>query len=215
MTRDSKLKAMEAAAEPTPNSIPSWVAKQEDLSRALGRLPVRIPPPGLTTSLRVIASRERQRTMNRMTFRRKWETWCDRVRLSATNVMRPLALPLAGGIVSAVVLFSMWVVPTYPVLGKTTSDVPTILTTAPAVKGTAAMGVAGGDVVVDVTVDDQGRMVDYTILRGPRLLHDAALRRRLENMLLFTQFVPATEFGKPVPSKLRLSLFSSYINVKG
>jgi hypothetical protein len=215
MTRDSKLKAMEGAPEPALNSVPTLVAKPEDLSRALGRLPVRIPPPGLTTSLRVIASRERQRALDRMTLRRKWETWRDRVSLSATNVMRPLALPFAGGIVSALVLFSMWVVPTFPVLGKTTPDVPTMLTTAPAVKDTAAMGVAGGDVVLDVTVDDQGRMVDYTILSGARLQHDPALRRRLENMLLFTQFVPATEFGRPVPSKLRLSLFTSYINVKG
>jgi hypothetical protein len=41
------------------------------------------------------------------------------------------------------------------------------------------------------------------------------MRRRLENMLLFTEFVPATQFGVPTTSRLRLPVVSSRVEVKG
>lgn len=186
-----------------------------ELSRALSRLSLRVPPPELATSLRVIASRERQRMITRRTFRQVCASWCERFSLVFDNVMRPLALPFAGGVFSAVVLFGVCVVPTFPLLTNGGLDVSTILTTEATVKSTAAMDVSGGDVVVDVDVDGQGRMVDYTIVSGAGVLKDAALRRRLENLLLFTQFVPATSFGQPTTGKVRLSVFSSSIDVKG
>src|SRR5580700_7101900 len=98
--------------------------KDEVLSQALHALPARIPPPGLTTSLRVIASRHRQRQSSRSSV-----TWRDRARLFATNLMRPLALPFAGGVFSTVVLFSTYLIPTYPVRGTGATDVPTALST--------------------------------------------------------------------------------------
>lgn len=186
------------------------ILSNQGLSRALRSLPVRVPPPGLRTSLRVLASRERQRILNHRTF-----AWYDRVRLFAHDLMRPLALPFAGGVFSTVVLFSMWLVPTYPVRGDSTFDVPTVLTTEATVKGTAPIGTGGSDVVVDVIVDGQGRMVDYTIVSGPSLLKNEALRRSVENTLLFTEFTPATTFGYPMAGKMRLFLHSSHIDVKG
>lgn len=178
---------------------------------ALRDLPARVPPPGLRTSLRVLASRERQRLLGRQ----GGVAWRDRFSLFASNLMRPLALPFAGGVFSTVVLFSMWLVPTYPLRGDSTFDVPTILTTEATVKGTAPIGAGGGDVVVDVTIDGQGRMVDYTVVSGRNALNSEALRRNLENMLLFTVFTPATAFGQPTSGKMRLSLRTSHIDVKG
>ena len=129
--------------------------------------------------------------------------------------MRPLAFPVAGGVCSAIVLFSTWVVPTYPVRAANSVDVPTILNTVATVKGTAPIGVAGGDIVVDVLVDGQGRMIDYSVVSGTRVEKDEALRRRLDNFLLFTEFVPATSFGQPTVSRLRLTLGSNRVDVKG
>src|SRR5712692_9772583 len=80
----------------------------EALTRALGSLPRRIPPPGLTTALRVLASHERQRIRARRRPLDRWAAWRDRVLLAANNVMRPLALPACGGVFSAVVLLGMW-----------------------------------------------------------------------------------------------------------
>lgn len=192
--------------------------EDRDLSTALRALP-RQTPPGLTTSLRVIASRERQR---RLASQRGWWNrlldFSDRVSLRASNLMGPLVVPFTGGVFSAVVLFGI-MLSTYPVHANTEAgfDVPTMLTTEATVKGTGPIctGEDGDVVVVDISLDGQGRMVDYTIVSGAAVLQNSALRRRLENMLLFTEFVPATAFGKPTTSRLRLPLLSSRVEVKG
>jgi hypothetical protein len=185
------------------------------LSRALGSLPARVPPAGLTTSLRVIASRERQRHLRSRTLAGIFSTWRDRVSLFTNNLMRPLALPFAGGVFCAVVLFSMLVVPTYPVRANSSFDVPTMLTTEATVKDMGPIRIAGDDTVVDVTIDGQGRMIDYTIVSGHCILRSESLRRSLENALLFAEFTPATAFGQPTSGKMRLSLRASHIDVKG
>jgi hypothetical protein len=188
----------------------------ETLTRALRSLPSRVSPAGLTTSLRIIASRERQRMLGQRTFAHRWAGWRQSLSLSMTNFMRPMAIPFAGGVLSAVVLFSMWLVPTYPLRANSTYDIPTMLSTEASIKGAAAVGDANGEIVVDVTVDDQGRMVDYHVVSGQVLLQDQNLRRRLENMLLFTAFIPATSFGQPMAARMRLSLHAlSQIDVKG
>jgi hypothetical protein len=191
----------------------------QELRAALRALP-RVSPPGLKTSLRVLASRERQRRLTAQLGRwGRLTAWSDRFSLHAGNLMRPLALPFAGGVFSAVVLFGVMLGSTYPVHANTgsESDVPTILTTSAGVKGLGPIS-TGDDsdvVVVDVSLDDQGRMVDYAIVSGAAVLQNAALRRRLENMLLFTEFVPATQFGVPTTSRLRLPVVSSRVEVKG
>jgi hypothetical protein len=178
------------------------------LNRALRSLPLRVTPAGLTSSLRVIASRERMRLHGRpIEFK-------DRCRLFFDNLMRPLALPFAGGVCSTIVLFSMWLVPMYPVRGSSAFDVPTALTTEAALWLTAPIAANGGDVVVDVNIDPDGRMIDYKVVCG-NVTRDETLRRSIEGTLLLTRFVPATAFGLPVEGKVRLSLRSSHIDVKG
>lgn len=180
----------------------------ETVSRALQSLRRRTPPQGLASSLRVLASRERQRLMGGSGL-----AFADRFRLLCDNLMRPLAIPLAGGLFSAVALFSMWVVPTYPLRGSSTTDVPLMWTTQAAVKQTGPVAPAG-NVIVDVTVDDTGRMIDYHIVCG-NIADNEVLRRSLESFLIFTVFQPATALGQPVQGKIRLSLQSSQIDVKG
>jgi hypothetical protein len=183
------------------------------INRALRSLPVREPQPDLWTSLRVVASRERQR---RVSTRSLTATWRDRFELFSDNFLRSIALPVAGGVASAVILFSMCVVPAYPLrAAHATADVPTVLTTQVAVKGMAPFFGGGDDVVVDVTVDEQGRMIDYAVVAGASALANASLRRRLENVLLFTEFTPATSFGQPMSSRTRLWFRTSRIDVKG
>jgi len=186
------------------------------INRALRSLPVREPQPDLRTSLRVIASRERQRRLTRRSLASTIDLWRDRFELFTENFLRAVALPVAGGVASAVVLFSMCVVPAYPLrAAHATADVPTVLTTQVAVKGMAPFFGGGDDVVVDVTVDEQGRMIDYAVVAGASALANASLRRRLENVLLFTEFTPATSFGQPMSSKTRLWFRTSRIDVKG
>ncbi len=132
--------------------------------------------------------------------------------------MRPLALPAAGGLCSAIFLFSALVpafMPTYA-MARTPSlwDPPTMLLTEPMVKYMAPIAF-GGDAVVDVNIDDHGCIVGYSIVSstGP---DDAQLRRSIENNLLFTEFWPATAFGVPVAGTIRISYRSpAGIDVKG
>jgi hypothetical protein len=126
--------------------------------------------------------------------------------------MRPLAVPLAGGICSALLLFAL-LVPSFSWV-PSAQDVPIGLSTAATVKSMAPIGFEDGEAVVDVTIDDQGRLVDFNILHGHGPANDSFCRS-VENALLFTVFTPGTAFGQPVGGKLRLTFRSSSVEVKG
>jgi len=180
------------------------------LSNALRSLPPRMPPAGLRASLRAMASRECA-VRERSNLRAAGLGFADRFSLWANNLMRPLALPFAGGILSALGLFSIWLTPTYPLRADTGFDVPVGLPTEAAIVGTFNIGVSSPDVVVDVYLDGD-RFVDYKVVSGE--LTNAELRR-LQNVLVFSRFVPARSFGVPRVSKIRVSLISSSIDVRG
>ena len=64
-------------------------------------------------------------------------------------------------------------------------------------------------VLVDVDVDEQGHFVDYQVVSGASVVSDPTTRRRMENLLLFTKFAPATSFGMPMAGKTRVLLLPS------
>lgn len=179
----------------------------------LHKLRRRVPPVEFRTRLRVIASHERQRRVYS-------PSWRDRATLYFDNVVKGFAVPAAGGVFAAILLFIMFVVPAYPLHGVAGMDVPTTLTTGVSLIsmgafGPSSLGSSDTDLVVDVSVDEQGRMIDYMIVAGSAALATSELRRRLENALIVSRFAPATAFGQPMPSKVRLWFRSSAIEVKG
>jgi len=180
--------------------------ENELLLNSLRSLPARIPPNQLTTRLRVMASRERARRL------RHAAGPFDYLRIWADNLMRPLALPFAGGLVSAIVLFSM-LVPGLPSISRTAfadSDVPTILYTEASLKSPLPFGLHDDEIIIDLLIDEEGCVIDYTLPPGPM---NPAIRRNIENNLLFARFNPATTFGRAMPARLRFRL--SQIEVKG
>ncbi|MBZ5678105.1 MAG: hypothetical protein LAP61_27990 [Acidobacteriia bacterium] len=181
---------------------------EEHVSIMLRSLPPRVPPAGLTTSLRVIASRERKRLVENRSLGQIFVSWLDRTRFMLRDMLRPLMLPATGGLFSAVVLFSMWVVPTYPMRAKMALDIPADLAAADVVdvvKGSAGVGLSDS-VLLDVDVDDQGHFVDYQVVSGASAVSDPTTRRRVENLLYFTKFAPATSFGMPMAGRARILL---------
>jgi hypothetical protein len=178
---------------------------EEQLRMLLRSLPPRVPPAGLTTSLRVIASRERQKLVEGRSLGRVFATWLDRTRFMLRDMLRPLMLPATGGVFSAVVLFSMWVVPTYPLRAKMAVDIPTQLTTGVQVQRSVTAALSDS-VLVDVDVDDQGHLLGYQIVSGADVVADPLMRRRMETALWFTTFSPATAFGMPMAGKTRVLL---------
>ncbi len=128
--------------------------------------------------------------------------------------MRPVALPAAGGLLAAMLLFAM-LMPTLALQARRgAGDVPVALFTEPAVKAQTPFGFGDADIGVEVLVDGQGRMIDYTVTQSGSLAKDPDLRRRIENNLLFTTFTPATAFGLPTPGKIYLYFRRSEIDVK-
>jgi Putative zinc-finger len=195
--------------------------RYSQLRQKLRALPKRMPPGDLTTRLRVVASKVRMESFGGAS---PWERWRGRVELSLRNLMRPLALPAVGGLCSAIFLFST-LVPmfksAFAMSGSfamsASEDVPTMLVTTPTLKYTAPVAFTDGDAVVDLQLDDQGRIIDFTIVNAPGQQSEA-LRRSIENSLLFTEFWPATTFGRGVAGTVRISFRSggsSRIDVRG
>jgi hypothetical protein len=73
------------------------------------------------------------------------------------------------------------------------------------------MGALSDAVMVEAYVDANGRVQDYKILSAPPDMKDSL--PELSNMLIFSQFRPATSFGRPTSGKVVLSF--SRVNVKG
>jgi hypothetical protein len=189
--------------------------RYSQLRQNLRLLPKLAPPADLTTRLRVVASKVRMESLGGAN---PWSRWRDRVELSLRNLMRPLALPAVGGLCSAVFLFST-LVPTfksaYAMSGS--GDIPTMLSTEPLLKYMGPVDFTDGDAVVDLQLDDQGGIIDVSIVSAPGQ-DGEKLRHSIKNGLLFTEFRPATTFGRGVASTLRISFRSSRssrIDVRG
>jgi hypothetical protein len=63
-------------------------------------------------------------------------------------------------------------------------------------------------------VDGQGRMADFAVVQGPSLANNPGLKRLIERKLLFTEFTPATLFGRPTSGKMYISFQRQQVNVK-
>ncbi len=209
--------------ECTPSVPRNQISEDQTLARVLRKLPRRVPSAELRSNLRVIASRARQDAARGPAE----SAWVVRLELFSKNLMRPLAIPFAGGIFSTVVAFSMWLSTgatvhassgfDIPIPASRRSQVTTLVTKDPSVQKTAPIQAYGlDDVVVDVTIDGSGGMIGYTIVSG-NATQDETLKRQIDTVLLLTKFNPAKTLGTPVEGKIRLSLSAlhSKIDVRG
>src|ERR1700761_681525 len=122
-----------------------------DVTRDLRNLSRRTPPAELRSALRVLASHERERVIRASAAASP--AWVDRLQLFSKNLMRPLALPFAGGTFSAIVAFSMWLSTgstvhasngfDIPIPASKRSQVKTLVTKDPSVMQTAPIQAFG------------------------------------------------------------------------
>lgn len=182
---------------------------------SLRSLPNRTPPAVLTTRLRVVASHELMRKSRNSTWTGWMRACLDDLQFWVQNAMRPFAIPTAGGFFSAAILFGLLSPFLSMPLISAADDVPTGLYTEASVKTVNPIDIIDADLVVELTIDEQGRMTNYTIPASQHSAASQALRRAVENNLLFTQFTPATTFGQPKIGKIRISFKTSHIDVRG
>ncbi len=189
--------------------------QQVRIKVSLGMLPARVPPARLEYVLRSMASREIARRRAGSGMAARLATWADAWQFRLDGLMRPVAMQIAGGLVSAILLFALFV-PMYAVPGRhLIQDVPTMLSTEARVNNVPDFDMNEDEVLVDLVVDGQGRIVDYSAPNGQDWMHNMPLRRRIENALLFTNFTPSTMFGQPASTRVRLTIRRSQIDVKG
>ncbi len=176
-------------------------------------LPQRRPSADLAMRLRVLASHESARRRCPCVASAKFAHVDLDFRLFADNLMRPLAIPTAGGFVSALLLFAVLA----PGLTTRGAAARQRCSHRSVHRGFGSLiiplGLYNENITIEVTIDGDGRVIDYSLPNGPS--KDPALHRSIENYLLFTQFTPVRNFGQPVKAKVRISFQSSRIEVKG
>ncbi len=168
--------------------LEAWETMQADL-RGLTRLQV---PAELALRLRVEVSQGLHRRM------------LEHLRVWMDNVLQPMLLPASGGVLAAIVCFCL-IMGSLVVPVTTTPDVPPAFFTPPRVRDVPPFDFNTGDapVVVVVPINAGGRAMGYRVLSGkssPELIH------QLDRVIYFSDFQPATWFGRPTGGQVVLSL---------
>ncbi len=193
----------------------SQLEAMQNLRAALRWMNQPLMPVALAAQLRVTASHERSRRLARMTLAARWRAWSATAQLWFDNLMRPVALPFAGGLLSAMTMFSLLVPSlsfshnftdqsflTYPegeVIALSSNG-----TYMPASYGErlcivpANMDSSEYANVLWLTINETGKVVDYSIERG-------SLTPDLQSIILFSQFTPATVLGLPTSGRVRVA----------
>jgi hypothetical protein len=163
-------------------------------------------PAALSTNLRVLASHERARRIAHKNLSSRLAHWVTATRLAFDNLMRPFAVPVTGGVLSAFVMFSLlvpslsfphshtyepplavaetdpqWGDPDGKLLGATADH-------ARLLPGSAV--IYGNEVSLTLLIDERGRVQDYYLSGGE-------LTDEMASLILFSQFAPATVSGQP------------------
>jgi hypothetical protein len=187
----------------------------------LSRVPRSAPPANLAVRIRVAAAQltPAQDIPSRLRKLR------DRAEILLDNVFRPLSVPATGGFFSAILVFVLVLQLIAPGVSVRAvgNDVPlNILRPAELIslsdypqswapeQHDLELSLPHG-LLLDVTVDQNGQMVAYQILSGPKSLD---LRHQLDQMLLFSRFRPMMSFGRPTAGGHVILSFSA-VRIRG
>jgi len=172
---------------------------QSRLASPLRELPAVEPPPELATAIRLRASSPRL-------------GWFERWQIHLANLMSPVAIPAAGGLLSALILFFGLLLPAVTVTRVVNaagpdSDERTGLVTDPRFKDASPFP-APDDLLVEAWIDQRGHITNFEVISptplGPAV--EKMLLLQSAGYLQTTRFEPATRFGQPTAGKVVLSL---------
>jgi hypothetical protein len=168
--------------------LEQWQSVREEL-RALPRQEV---PPDLALRLRVQMSQRVHRNL----LSPLW------VRLE--NALKPLLIPATGGVLTAVICFCL-IMGSEVVPISADPDISVQFATPARVQQLAPMDFSTDDngLVVLTQINAEGRVKGYRIISGQG---SPEIMQRLDRMVYFSIFQPATMFGKPTDGEVVLSL---------
>ena len=178
--------------------------------------------------LRVLASHERLRQLPRVNLPARLRYWGERAELLFQNLMRPMAVPLAGGVLSALLLFGM-LVPSLIFRHNLGDDLQLATSSDPEGRLVESLPADGSptwlwkedsprlesanavntrdETVLVLTIDETGRVANYSVSRGQ-------LTPEMQDIILFSRFTPATFNGKTTWGKVNI-LFHRRRGVRG
>jgi len=182
----------------------------QSLRSGLRHLPQVRVPNLLNARLRVIASKERWRSETRRDWRARLQEARWRIGLVVDNLLKPLAVPAAGGLLASFFCFFI-IVDTLHMTPTIADEVPLGLYTEVMIDELTPFGFQGRDVMVQLTVDADGKVTDFEVLQAEVTSLEEV--RDIGNLVMFSTFTPATRFGQRVSSKRLFSI--RHISVTG
>lgn len=166
----------------------------------LGSLGARKAPTDLPLRLKIAIQQARARgtarTLQNLAFRFE-------------HAINSFMLPATAGLMTAIIMFGVLI--GFFALPEVANDVPTSLYTPPRLAaGPYAIQGLEAPVLIEASVDPNGRVQDYRILSGR---DSDTLRVKIDGALIFTTFEPARAFGAPASGHVVLAFAT--VNVKG
>jgi hypothetical protein len=167
-------------------------------------------PPELIARLRVTASHHRAAVARRRDFSARLEHWSMRIRLAFDNMMRPVAVPFAGGLLSSFTCF-LFLLPSLTFHHNYGLEPPIMFRPDPGIvagftdpdgelvgvnNGKLEWGstvITSNEVSLTVLVDPSGEVRDWTVYDG----NGGQLTPEMKSVILFSKFIPATVSGQP------------------
>jgi anti-sigma factor RsiW len=193
------------------------------LAVLMSRVPRSVPPADLAVRIRVAAAQAHPT----LDLASRWRRMRDRAEILLDNVFRPISVPATGGLFSAILVFVLVLQLMVPgiTVQAVANDVPlntNILRPAELIalsdypsswapeQHDVELSLPHG-LLVDVTVDQNGKMMGYEIISGPK---SRDLRHQLDQMLILSRFQPMMSFGRPTAGGHVILSFSA-VRVRG
>jgi hypothetical protein len=126
----------------------------------MGQMPHPPIPAQLQTELRVIASRERAEVLRNRGSR--WKTVWERWKFSLNDLMRPLALPATGGLLSSICLFGLFVLTFGTTAARSSYDIP-LCGVSDSEANLVPIELRSQAITLNMSFDASGRIGDYNV----------------------------------------------------
>ncbi len=184
-------------------------AEVRSMRMGLKSLPAQTLSPLLRTRVQVIASRERSRRVRRLDFAAWLRELKTELRLVFDNLLRPLAVPAAGGVLASCLCFGV-IADSLHVRQAAGRDIPVSLFSQVTLENISPFTVGGKDMMVMLNVDENGKVTDFTVPQGKATPDEM---NQIGNLVLYSSFIPARAFGQRVSGKILVAI--QHMNIKG
>jgi hypothetical protein len=180
------------------------LADISSLRTGFRHLPVRSVPPLVATRLQVLSSRERSRQLLRMDPGAWLRDKLSSAMMAFNHFLRPFAVPATGGLLASCLCFTLIAHTLHLRPYLLGDDTPIGIFSDMTIDDVSPFSYPGKDVTVQVTIDADGQVADYSMAQGGRPTPEEF--EQVGSLLLYSTFTPAMRSGERVSSKRLLAI---------